>query len=166
MAEEPLWKQTETRRRVKQPPSRPQDSHSDLTLNGTISRSLLWSPDVKWRGCGGRSNYETTAEEQSRAGNRCPDRVEGRGGRGPPGAERCSTQFSQSRAAWHYQPFHQPLNARPCLLTNSLSGCERSPVPIRARLSRRIERSKRSWDTEPRIRSHISLLWLARWTDR
>lgn len=77
MAEEPLRKQTEPRRRVKQPPSRPQPSHSDLTLNSAISRSLLRSPapDEKQRGCDGRSNYETAAEEPSRRGNRCLDRV-------------------------------------------------------------------------------------------
>lgn len=65
MAEEPLRKQTAPRRRVKQPPPRPQPSHSSLTLNGAISRSLLRSPapDEKRRGCDGRSNYEAAAEE-------------------------------------------------------------------------------------------------------
>lgn len=131
MVEEPLRKQTETRRRVKQPPSRPQHSHPNLTLNGAISWSLLRSPppDEKRRGCDGRRNYEAAAEEPSRRGNRCPDRVEGGGGWGwgsPPGAKRCSTPFSQSGAAWQYQPFHQPLNARPCLLADTPSECERS----------------------------------------
>lgn len=43
-----------------------------------------------------------------------------RGGRRPE-RQRHSTPFSQSRAAWQYQPFHQPLNARLCLLTNTQS---------------------------------------------
>lgn len=104
------------------PPHPPLPLYLNLKLNGTISESLLILPscDVKWRGCGGKSNYESVAEEQSRGGNRCLTdggwRVEGDVA---PSAQRRSTRFSQSRAAWRYQPFHQPLNARPCLLTNT-----------------------------------------------
>lgn len=75
MAGESLRKQTVTRRRVKQLPSRPQHSHPRPTLNAAISRSLPRSPlpKEKRRGCDGRSNYQAAAEEPSRRGNRCPD---------------------------------------------------------------------------------------------
>lgn len=89
-------------------------SHVNLKLNGTISESvlILQSPVVKWRGCGGKSNYETLAaaekqKKQTRGGWR---------GRRPKHWRRL-TWFGQSRAAWRYKPFHQPLNARPNLLT-------------------------------------------------
>lgn len=62
--------------------------------------------------------------------------TDGRGGGGRcPGRQHRSTRFSQSRAAWPYQPFHQPLNARPCLLPNTqkVSGC----LDTDARLNRR-----------------------------
>lgn len=75
----------------------------------------------------GKSNYD--AEKQSRRGNRCLDGWRNGGGgrwaerrpspRAPPLPSLDTIQSEQSRAAWRYQPFHQPLNARPCLLAST-----------------------------------------------
>lgn len=59
---------------------------------------------------------------RGRVKKRCLDRVGGVA----PSTKRCSTRFSQSRAAWQYQPFHQPVNARPCLLPNTHCQSERA----------------------------------------
>lgn len=74
-----------------------------------------------------RDAVETEAQTGLGAGGWRGGGQGGWGERGsPPGTKRCSTRFSQSAAAWQYQPFHQPLNASPCLLANTLSECERS----------------------------------------
>lgn len=82
--------------------------------------------NVKWRGeekaiTAPRNNAWTEAgwavEGGRRVRARC--RLERRHRRHR--RHRCSTPFSQSRAAWCYQPFHQPLNASPCSAVRTLS---------------------------------------------
>lgn len=111
---------------INQDAAPPLPSRVNLKLNGTISESVLILPSrvVKWRGCGGKSNYETLYAAAERQEKQMRGWVEG-GGDVAPSVD--AARHGLGRAARRYQPFHQPLNARPNLLTFmeiTLSGCQ------------------------------------------
>lgn len=76
----------------------------------------------------------------------------------PPGTKRCSTRFSQSAAAWQYQPFHQPLNASPCLLANTLSECERSRFFFKKKVGWRQDQAEEAKSRSDELETPIVLL--------